>query len=176
MSVRVDQVQTQVLGLSDSTARVDQVAVEALQSNQTNARLDQVTLQVLYLLAPVSTEFITVMPRYPAVQLAEFTLDSLTQSMTAPFGGQSNASYLGKTTTSIRLTTPPLTATQATAWVSWIAACKGQAAIFTLPTYLSVLVPVGVNTTYWRLKSGINKWRIEEAKIYGLTFEVVSRV
>jgi hypothetical protein len=116
---------------------------------------------------------IVTMPTVPSVKLVEFNLKQLVSSSESPFTGQQqiqdwNAGYMEAS-----LQLPPLTDTQASAWLSFLVACRGIACVFQLPTFLTTLFPAGLAPGgYWRLKTNVNKWSVTAPLIYGLQFEI----
>lgn len=114
------------------------------------------------------------MPSSPAPKSVEFSANSIVAISNNPFTGQQQIQDWQASFLECQVTMPPMLATDAAAWVTFLLACKGPACVFQIAnsTFAS-LVPAGtVPGTYWRLKSTVNKWSVNEAILYGLQFEM----
>jgi hypothetical protein len=114
------------------------------------------------------------MPSTPAPKSVEFSAVSIVAISNNPFSGQQqihdwNASYL-----EAQVTLPPMTGTDATAWTTFLLACKGPACVFQISnsTFAGLVPAATVPGGYWRLKTNVNKWSVNDALLYGLQFEM----
>lgn len=116
---------------------------------------------------------VVTMPTSPSARSIDFTTNQIVALSASPFTGQQQVQDWQAGWMEAQISLPPLTATQAAAWVSFLVACRGQASVFQLPTFLAAFVPAGaVPGGYWRLKTNSNKFSIGEAILYGFSFEI----
>jgi hypothetical protein len=114
------------------------------------------------------------MPSSPAPKSVEFTYQSVVGASNNPFTGQQQIYNWNANWTEISITMPPMDAADAAAWVNFFIACNGMANVFQLAnSTFAGLVPAAANVNgYWRLKTNMSKWSINEGTIYGAQFEI----
>ena len=120
---------------------------------------------------------IVTMPATPAPKSVEFSDGWVVGAATNPFTQQQqiqdwNANWMEAT-----VTLPPMSESDAQAWVTFLRSCRGSACVFALPTAgspsFASLVPSGaVPGGYWCLKANQNKWSVNDGVIYGFSFPI----
>ena len=117
---------------------------------------------------------IVTMPSSPAPKSVEFTKNNIVGAAVSPFTGQQQIQDWQSGWMEASVTLPPMSATDAADWVTFLLACKGTACVFMLAnTTFAGLVPSGqVAGAYWRLKNNASKWSITDGIRYGFQFEI----
>lgn len=116
---------------------------------------------------------IVTMPAAPSFKSVEFTQNQIVGAIVSPFTGQEQLLDWQAAYAEASLDLPPLTQTQATAWLSFLISCRGPMCVFQLPSTLASLVPTGVAPGgYWRLKDNANKWSVQPIPLFGLHFNI----
>jgi hypothetical protein len=116
---------------------------------------------------------IITMPSSPAPKSVEFTAIDLVAAPTSPFTGQQQIQDWRSGWLEASVTMPPMNENDATAWVDFLKACKGQACVFAIANaqFLARIPSGSVPGGYWGLKSNSRKWSISDGIIYGFQFE-----
>ena len=113
------------------------------------------------------------MPGTPsAPQSIEFSVVNIVSGNTSPFTGQMqtydwNANYM-----EANVTLPPLHDAVAQEWIVFFRALKGISGVFQFSAAFMAAYPTSLGTRYWRMKSNVQKWSINENRFYGVSFEI----
>jgi hypothetical protein len=120
---------------------------------------------------------IVTMPDTPAPKSVEFADGWGVGSSLNPFTQQQQIQDWNANWMELQVTLPPMSQTDAQAWVTFLRSCRGIACVFQLPTTgtpsFASLVPSGaVPAGYWCLKNNQNKWSITDGLIHGFQFVI----
>lgn len=113
------------------------------------------------------------MPATPAApqSVDGFAVDPVAISI-SPFTGSQQVQIWASGWQEVSVSMPPMTQSQATAWVAFLVALQGVANVFQFGSAFMAAYPETIPSgSYWRLKSNIRKWSISQVRTYGVTFE-----
>lgn len=123
---------------------------------------------------------VVTMPSTPASpQSIEFSPNDIVALSKSPFTGQQQVQNWGTGPMEASLSLPPLTDTDAQAWIAFLLALNGVANVFQFSSAFAAAYPASLKTgsplaqRYWRLKSNQRKWSISEARVYGIQLEII---
>lgn len=114
------------------------------------------------------------MPTDPAAPASiEFSVIDVVAVSKSPFTGQQQVQDWGSTFMEANVSLPPLTATQAEDWITFLRDLKGMANVFQFGAAFAAAYSSSIGSRYWRLKSNQRKWSVGEARVFGIQFEVM---
>lgn len=115
---------------------------------------------------------VVTMPSSPAPSQVEFSKQNIVSANVSPFTGQEQILDWGSSWLEATVTLPPMPAATAAAWVTFLVGCRGPVSVFQIANAkFASLTPTLING-YWRLKTNVPKWSINEAIFYGITFDM----
>jgi hypothetical protein len=113
------------------------------------------------------------MPTDPAPKSIEPAYNSAVGSVSNPFNKKQQIQDWQSSFTEIIVTIPPMTPDTALFWKAFLVACNGIANVFALPPAVSALLPPSIGPSgYWRMKSNMSGWSVNDGLIHGLEFEL----
>jgi hypothetical protein len=117
---------------------------------------------------------IITMPSSPAPKSVEFTQQDLVAASLSPFTGQQQVQDWQSNWLEASVTMPAMAEADASAWVTFLKACRGQACVFQIANaQFAARIPSGsVPAGYWGLKTNSRKWSITDGIIYGFQFDI----
>jgi hypothetical protein len=116
---------------------------------------------------------VVTIPALPVPKTIEPVYNSTVAATTNPFNAKQQIHDWQANYAEMKVTMPPMNATDGMTWAQFLISCNGPASVFTLPTAVVALLPTGiVPGGYWRLKTNTVRWSVNEGLIYQLEFEL----
>lgn len=110
----------------------------------------------------------------PAPQSIEFKVVNAVAMSISPFTGQQQTQDWGGSWMEAIAHLPPLTHTQAVAWVQFLRDLKGSANVTQFTSAFQAAYSDSIASgQYWRLKKPEAVWSISQARMYGITLEFI---